>query len=143
MNWCVGPALYYVTAEGLTMDSIRRPSDLVINLEENTFPVPGLSVWPMQNGAMVARARFDNTFADSGATFHNRASGNKARVSGADKANGATDRMASGVGNANFADGHVAFFDPWPSFRSNQPGPNNGLRITATTMWCTDSIPVQ
>jgi len=146
MSWAIDPSAgWFETAEGLSLGNIRRPSDLVINMDENTFPVPGLSNWPIQDATMIGRTNFVRAHdrADSIATFHARISGERTTLSSGDKANGATDKMGSGFGNVNFADGHVEFVDPWPTFTIDQPGPYQGQTISTTTMFCADSIPVQ
>jgi len=142
MNWSFGTG--FETSENLTLDTVQRPSDLAVNLEENTFPVPGLSGWPLQDGTLIGRTNFSRApdQDDCGGTFH-RLAANKTQLRDADRRVGANDSLASGVGNANFADGHVEFIDPWPQLVVEQSGPYNGMTVSATTMWCIDQIRVR
>ena len=145
MNFNAGPKIFQTAEGNLSIEDISRPSDFVINCEENTFRVPGLNAWSMQDGIMITRNVYKDTDGDSFASFHIRSSGDKAMLSTAETSTGANNAMASGMSQANFADGHVDIVDPWREVYTNTspPGPWNGYNISATLMYSMDSIPVQ
>jgi len=92
-NWNVGPCTPDFTCrfngKNYTIDTITKPSHLLVFGEENTFTVRPFSRYAMNDGYLVEGY-------DCLATFHN--------TTGAD--------LSSGVSNAAFADGHVQFADP-------------------------------
>ena len=145
MNWNAGRKIFETSEGNETIDSVKNPSDFVINCEENTFVVPGLNSWPMQDSTMIARNTYKDTDGDSFATFHGRLGGEKTNLNNADKAAGANNSMASGTSQVNFADGHVDIVDPWAEVYvgTSPPGPWKGHKISTTLMYCVDSIPVQ
>lgn len=144
MNWNAGPRIFETSEGNEQISDVSRPSDFVVNCEENTFEVPGLNSWPMQDGTMIARNVYKNTDGDSFATFHSRLGGTKTSISGQNRANGASNEMASGRSQANFADGHVEIVDPWrPVVQYDGPGPWNGYKVSGTLMFSVDSIRVE
>ncbi|MFN3166936.1 MAG: prepilin-type N-terminal cleavage/methylation domain-containing protein [Phycisphaeraceae bacterium] len=145
MNWNVGPEIFETAEGNVTIDDIARPSEMVINCEENTFRVPRLNQWSMQDGIMIARNTYRDFDGDSFASFHSRLYGERARLNSGETGTGANNAMASGMSQANFADGHVEIVDPWQEVYTDTspPGPWNGYKISATLMYTMDSIPVQ
>ncbi len=132
-NWNVGPLTQPSDSlswphENLTLDSIRKPSDLVIFAEENTFKIPGFSNFTMNDGYLLGRTNTNNgTFTDCFGTYHN------------------SGDITKGDSNAVMADGHVEFvsaFEPTPVTWLN-PKTNTTQTTNSTVMWCTDAIPVQ
>lgn len=130
-NWNVGPASEVTgwEREELTLDSTKKPSDLVVFSEENTFTLPGYSTSTLNDAALVARFNRNQTKIDSFGTFHN--------VQGGD--------LRSGDANASFADGHVEFVNAKEPSTFIWTNPQTGFNemIDSTVMWCTDAIPVQ
>lgn len=145
MNWNAGQRIFETSEGNEKIDDVSDPSNFVLNCEENTFVVPKLNAWPMQDGTMIARNVYKDTDGDSFATFHGRLGGEKTTISSADQNAGANNAMASGVSHANFADGHVQVVDPWQEVYvgTSPPGPWKSHKISATLMYCVDSIPVQ
>lgn len=146
MNFNAGPSIGFATCENnRTISDLKAPSDFVINCEENTFEVPNVNAWSMQDGTMIARNEFRKpSDGDGFATFHARIRGEKANISPANKQAGATNRMASGMSHANFADGHVEVVDPWVRKRRyNGEGPWKGEVVTGTLQFCIDAIEVE
>ena len=134
-NWNVGPLAAYDAGrnaphEALEEGTVRKPSDLVVFAEENTFTLPGYSIGTMNDGYFLGRHnRTTRPFTDCFASFHN--------VSGGDN--------TSGDSNAAFADGHVEYvnyLEPEP-FSWTNPSTGSAETIYASVMWTTDAIPVQ
>ncbi|MEM6259430.1 MAG: prepilin-type N-terminal cleavage/methylation domain-containing protein [Planctomycetota bacterium] len=132
-NWNVGPFIEDPDPgwprEELTIESTKRPSDLVVFSEENTFVVSGLSTRTLNDGYLLGRQAVTGTpNIDCFATFHN-----------------SKNDITAGDANAVFADGHVEFVNAsepaWFSWQNPETGVNE--TISATVMWCTDAIPVQ
>lgn len=128
-NWNVGPrrAGDYESDE-TTVESARRPSELVIFTEENTFMVQGFSAYTMNDGYLLGRfSTGDARPVDAFASFHN---------AGLD--------LASGVSYAVFADASVRSVD----YRGTHSGaftwlnPVTGVNepMSRTVMWCSDDI---
>lgn len=135
-NWNVGKIAdsdkaYARFYEELDLGSIKRPSDLLVFSEENTFQIPGYSRGTMNDGFLYARYTWTDYAVDCVATFHNTSKG----------------RPDQGDANAVFADGHVEYVNyKQPdvfTYENIVNGMPRGEPITATTMWCTDEIPVQ
>lgn len=134
-NWNIGPltdfdAAFNWPAEKLSEGTIRRPSDVVVFSEENTFTIPGYSRYTMNDGYLLGRQSSSGLpDADCFATFHNTQG----------------DKPTAGDANAVFADGHVEFVNNRkPEFFAwTNPRTGANETISATVMWCTDEIPVQ
>ena len=132
-NWNVGPFVDEPTLgwprEELTIESTKKPSDLVVFSEENTFTIPSFSTRTMNDGYLLGRqSATGSPNIDCFATFHN----NK-------------NDITAGDANAVFADGHVEYVNnKEPEFFTwANPETGNNETISATVMWTTDAIPVQ
>ena len=131
-NWNVGPHVDNTgwPVEQLTVDTIRKPSNLVVFSEENTFTIPGFSRFTMNDGYLLGRNSVSGTpNIDCFGSFHNMTN----------------DDRTSGESNASFADGHVGFVDYGPEgyFVWNNPETGRNETISDTVMWCTDAIPIR
>lgn len=126
-NFNVGPmnpSIGSWPSEELKLGTMRRPSDLVVLTEENTFVIPGYSNFTMNDGYFLP-SNVNTTYVDAFASFHNP-----------------QGDLFSGDANAAFADGHVEyvnyrepdFFTPTGSTLHNAP------QISASAMYCIDSI---
>ena len=127
-NWNVGTNPDWSSAM-YDNSNIRKPSELVIFTEENTFRIPGFSSFTMNDGYLLSR--FGPTSAstvDCFGSFHNDSGGPE-----------------TGFAYAVFADGHVEAVD----YRGDHSGqfswlnPVTGVNETMnrTTMWCLDNVP--
>ncbi len=147
-NWNIGPNLGQFGGrpesswdfEENTIDSIRRPSELVINTEENSFVLqPGnpvgftgnISRYKINDGFLIGQ--FNTNTApnvDSFATFHNGSVG---------------PTPDDGYAHAVFADGSVQAVDPIGNrtgpFTVMNPYTNKSESMSRTVMWCSDDIP--
>ena len=144
-NWAtVNPVTKHPwRSEELTMDTITKASDLVIFSEENTWGIPGFSNGGLNDGLLLG---IDDR--DCFGSFH------FPKVAG---------DLNTGVVNASMADAHVeqVSYKRAPNDRGYHPGPNGrasgrtgragrsgrsgggvSYQISATEMWCNDSIPV-
>ncbi|MEM6258054.1 MAG: prepilin-type N-terminal cleavage/methylation domain-containing protein [Planctomycetota bacterium] len=130
-NWNIGPLTRLDNPgwapEKHTLETIRRPSDLVVFAEENTFTIAGYSQFTMNDGYLLGRSGVNSGNIDCFASFHN------------------TTDNETGDSNAVFADGHVE----WVNYRQpdiySWQNPKTGVNesISSTVMWCTDAIPVR
>lgn len=117
------------------VETLSRPSDFAIFVEENTFSIQG---WNTFNGlgmndAMFRLQPFDY---DQLGSFHNTGPTLNAPVSG--MFHSPDDPLASGDSNAVMADGHVEVVNYKGRISG---GPYNNTRYTR--MWCKDEIPVE
>lgn len=133
-NWNIGPYVdnpsFAWPREELADGTIKKPSDVVVFSEENTFTIPTYSTRTMNDGFLLARqSTAGSPNIDSFGSFHN--------VQG--------DDLETGDANASFADGHVEFVNyrqpDWFTWTNPETGINE--TISSTAMWCTDAIPVQ
>lgn len=132
-NWNVGPLTDYDKSFGWaseehTPGSLKRPSDMVVFSEENSFTIPGYSRFTMNDGYLLGRRSVAEHDTDCFASFHNTPYADR----------------TEGDANASFADGHVEFVNyrqPEPYIWQNPETGGNEL-ISATVMWTTDAIPV-
>ena len=133
-NWNVGPLTPFDKSIGWASEehndaSLKRPSDMVVFSEENTFVLPGYSRNTMNDGYLLGRRSIAEYNTDSFASFHNTPYADR----------------TEGDANASFADGHVEYVNyrqPEPYIWRNPQTGGNEL-ISATVMWTTDAIPVQ
>lgn len=133
-NWNVGKIApsddaYANIYEDLELETVRRPSDLMVFTEENTFRLPGYSRGTMNDGFFFGRYTYGDYAVDCVASFHNTPGGD----------------LTKGDANAVFADGHVEFVNyKQPDIYSwFNPVRNRNETITASVMWATDAIPVR
>jgi prepilin-type N-terminal cleavage/methylation domain-containing protein len=127
-NWNIGTNPQY-SSKMYDSDDIRKPSDLVIFTEENTFRISGFSNYTMNDGYLLGRfSATDNRPVDSFGSFHNDVGGPE-----------------TGFAYAVFADGSVSEVD----FRGDHAGqftwtnPVTGVNesMNRTSMWCLDNVP--
>lgn len=127
-NWNVGTSPDY-KSEMYDSDDIRKPSDLVIFSEENTFTISGFSRYTLNDGFLLGRVGPNNSKpVDCFGSFHNDGNGRE-----------------TGYAHAVFADGSVSEVD----YRGNQTGPftwfnpeaGKNEAMNRTAMWCLDKVP--
>ena len=127
-NWNVGPNPQY-SSEMYDSDDIKKPSDLVIFTEENTFRISGFSNYTMNDGYLLGRFRpTDSRPVDSFGSFHNDSGGPE-----------------TGYAYSVFADGSVSPVD----YRGDHTGPFTWVNpetgvteaMNRTSMWCLDKVP--
>lgn len=118
-----------------SVDSLSKPSDFAIFVEENTFSISG---WNNHNGngmndALFRLQPFDY---DQLGSFHNTGSELGAPVSGTYYSQ--DDPLSSGESHLFLADGHVEL----ANYKGRiVGGPYNNTKWSR--MWCKDDIPVQ
>ncbi|MEM9345951.1 MAG: prepilin-type N-terminal cleavage/methylation domain-containing protein [Planctomycetota bacterium] len=117
------------------VETVRRPSDFALFVEENTFAVNGWNTFNGRgmNDALFRLQPFDY---DQFGSFHNTATSLNPPVSGL--YHSADDPLASGNSNAAMADGHVEVVDYKGRISG---GPFNKTKWSR--MWCKDEIPVE
>lgn len=131
-NFNIGPhdpSDFFWESEEHDLDSIKRPSDMLVFTEENAETIPGYSTETMNDGYFLPSANtgWGSTGVDCVASFHN--------ADGSD--------VTSGDANAVFADGHVEFVnyrqpDKFNITTTNVQGYTTN--ITASMMYCFDAI---
>jgi len=134
-NWNIGPnRRLNGTQDPYDMDehsvaTVRSPSDLVIFTEENTFRIPRISEFTINDGFLIGRfSDGGRPTIDSFATFHDTPK----------------SQLDLGVCYAVFADGSVQTVDPIGSQGGSFTAyTREGKRqnVTRTVMWCSDDIP--
>ena len=139
-NWNVGPDQYFnKNGEHLTLESITRPSDLGIYLDENTFIMPGWSTAFLDDGYLWGYESMNCM-----GSFHNPKK---------------IGDLTTGLANLGFADGHSdsRFYgtrhtlvgvakrggDPRSSRGGGRGGAggSEGPAVSATEIWLTDAYP--
>ncbi|MEM9109552.1 MAG: prepilin-type N-terminal cleavage/methylation domain-containing protein [Planctomycetota bacterium] len=117
------------------VETVRRPSDFALFVEENTFAVNGWNTFNGRgmNDALFRLQPFDY---DQFGSFHNTAASLNPPVSGL--YHSPDDPLASGNSNAAMADGHVEVVDYKGRISG---GPFNNTKWSR--MWCKDGIPVE
>ncbi|MEO0475980.1 MAG: prepilin-type N-terminal cleavage/methylation domain-containing protein [Planctomycetota bacterium] len=115
-NWNTGTNPEFAS-EMYDIDDVRKPSELVLLTEENSFRIPGFSNYTMNDGYLVSRFSATNPQpVDCFGSFHNDGG-----------------QPENGYAHAVFADGSVSSVD----YR----GDHTGKTMNRTTMWCTDKVP--
>lgn len=138
-NWNVGPnkrlngSRDSFTMDEMTLDQIRRPSELVIFSEENTYEIRPYIRFSINDGYLIGR--FSDTGAsnvDGFASFHDTAPG---------------QYPEDGYAYAFFADGSVQRVKPFFEGTRNTRSAYNSVtgrtesNVSRTVMWCSDDIP--
>ncbi|MFN3168283.1 MAG: type II secretion system protein [Phycisphaeraceae bacterium] len=129
-NWNIGPKRPGDSeSDEHSLASIQAPSELVIFTEENTFRIPNISNYTINDGFLLGRGRTGGPpTVDAFATFHNTPK----------------SQLDQGDCHAVFADGSVQSVDPigdhtGPFQANNRDGQRE--TVSRTVMWCSDDIP--
>ena len=150
-NWNLGakdPSTSYPHDEN-TIDSVRRPSDLVLQAEENTYRIAGYSRFTLNDGALMGRdgdgARASIRQRDCFGSFHYVNGVNDDPASVALAASYTGPIVTSGKSQASFVDGSVQVVDyrfegtsaTWLSIADVNGNPQ---RVSNTSLFCSDDI---